>query len=155
VYRSINQHLRTDRSRIHYSFNLHSLMKLLRGVQQIQPSENASPSFFLKIWKHEMMRVFGDSLLENDRRWLQKQLNDTLLDVFKTAVEGQELEEETIFTDFSDDNSGGIQYRPEEIRALVAAVQEHHKGFANLILHDSFINHLARVVRILKQPVGH
>jgi hypothetical protein len=67
VFRAITQRVQLDPSKIQSVPSLHTVIRVFRGIQQVKPKENAPLSFFLKIWKHEIQRVFGDALTPKDQ----------------------------------------------------------------------------------------
>ena len=124
LYRSLSQHKIHDDTECHYNFNLHKLIKVFKGnykkiifyiflnfftiekflfligMQQVQPFENVTHTYFVRLWYNELLHEFSDGLVhEADRNWFSKLLLQTTYSFFKLSE--QELDKGTIFLDLS------------------------------------------------------
>jgi hypothetical protein len=90
-----------------------------------------------------------------NRSWLKKLIVDTANEHFKSMLDGHELANDTIFADLSESGTGSVEYKPEEVKLAVTAFQNTKKTFTDLVCHDTLLNQLVRVVRIIRQISGH
>jgi dynein heavy chain, axonemal len=74
VYTESLRELLPTPTRSHYTFNLRDLSKVIRGMQTAGNTLKG-PDDAVRLWVHEMMRVFSDRLIdEGDRDWLVETL---------------------------------------------------------------------------------
>jgi dynein heavy chain len=117
---------------------------------------------------HECDRVFGDRLMgEEDKSWFRGMLNDVCLQTLKKDYNAmvRQREEEgggsaVIFGDF--DNSGRyleVQSLQTLQETLVQSLDDYN-GMNNsapmhLVLFNQAIQHIARILRVVRTPKGH
>ena len=73
-YRASMASLLPTPAKSHYVFNLRDFSRVLQGVLMVKPVGSTGEEFdkhmFVRLWMHEMMRVFCDRLInEQDRIW--------------------------------------------------------------------------------------
>ena len=68
VYKdSIAQFLPTP-SKSHYVFNLRDFARVVRGVLLVPPTNMTEPEKLIRLWVHEVYRVFYDRLIDAEDR---------------------------------------------------------------------------------------
>jgi hypothetical protein len=93
-----------DEPRFHYSLNLHQMMQIFKGMQRISPLAKITPPSLVRLWKHEMLRMFSDGLVnEQDRAWLAKTISTTIQSYLKSVPDLEE-DRDVLFADFSINN---------------------------------------------------
>lgn len=100
IYENIRINLLPTPKRSHYTFNLRDISKVFQGICSASPKEGNSKISMVKLWFHEIFRVFGDRLINNEDRTY---LNDTLkekLKIFGYEIEQVQSREKLIFCDF-------------------------------------------------------
>eukprot|EP00898_Chlorokybus_atmophyticus_P004944 jgi/Chlat1/5450/Chrsp36S00417 len=140
VYNAIRAELLPTPSRSHYTFNLRDLAKVVQGVLRADPQRVQGPKDMLCLWLHEATRVFQDRLVnEEDRDWFKRCLTEQL-----SRQCGLEWDE--VVTDMD---------------SLVRTVQEYlddYNSVSNapmrLVLFLDAIEHVARVCRVIRLPLG-
>ena len=71
VYDQIQQDLRPTPLKTHYTFNLRDFSKVICGMCMCTKNELTTADSTLRLWAHELTRVFGDRLINNeDRMWM-------------------------------------------------------------------------------------
>ncbi|XP_039299157.1 dynein heavy chain 7, axonemal-like [Nilaparvata lugens] len=156
----------------HYLFNISDMSLVISGHLLIKKDSVDTKKFFIKLWVHEMMRVFHDRLVDpSECTWFYKQLRNTVEEHFKEPFDssldsllGNEEEEVTeeklgylFFSNISDRKYEELnsieQFHNLAISALEKYNQERTKKL-NIILFDYALVHLSRILRMLSVPGG-
>ncbi|RKO94828.1 dynein heavy chain and region D6 of dynein motor-domain-containing protein [Blyttiomyces helicus] len=182
VYKWAVANLLPTPAKTHYTFNLRDFSKVVQGLVLSQPTTFPTVDNVIRLWGHEVYRVYYDRLVTDDDRY---NLFSHLLDVVKeqffrepdevfryiaTGVgkEGSMLMEDDMrglmFGDFCGKRSGTVEPEYTELRALdqvteivQAQLGEYNqvkKSKLNLVLFRFAIEHISRICRILKLPGG-
>ncbi|CEM36965.1 unnamed protein product, partial [Vitrella brassicaformis CCMP3155] len=164
----------------HYTFNLRDFSKVILGVLLMGKEQQEGVEKVVRLWIHEVLRVFGDRLVdETDQTWLLKNIRDISKKCF-----GQSFD--TVMAHL-DSNKDGKVDTLDEIRKLFFGdymnppsspkrpydevkdfdeLQTKVEGYLeqlnivqsskrmNLVLFSFAIEHLSRISRILKIPGG-
>ena len=70
IYDTAIKELLPTPTKMHYIFNLRDLSKVFQGIQSAATTVD-DPGELLRLWTHEMLRVFHDRLVDDtDREWL-------------------------------------------------------------------------------------
>lgn len=169
--------LRPTPSKSHYLFNLRDLGRVVQGLQMVAKEQLvADPKKAIRLWVHEVARVFSDRLTSGEDQ-------GTLFDKLRT-VSRQTLREDLIatlrpgygpmagdpgvmtsgvlFTDIGAGSGRFDEVLPSEREPLkqhLRKVLEDYNTFAKkplaIVLFDSAVLHLTRICRVLKRPRGH
>lgn len=78
---SVNNLLPTP-AKTHYTFNLRDFAKVIQGVSLSKPTSFKTGDSVIKLWLHEVYRVFYDRLVTNDDRL---SFFDSIMDIIKTV----------------------------------------------------------------------
>lgn len=63
----------------HYTFNLRDFSKVICGICMAGRNQIPNTDVCIRLWAHEVMRVFGDRLInDEDRMWMVNALRDTV-----------------------------------------------------------------------------
>lgn len=162
----------------HYLFNLRDFARVITGCVMIKKESVASKITFLRLWVHEVSRVFGDRLVdEEDSKWLFENMRDTIEKNLKENFNGifddlpkfdDKLTEESLkflmFGNFMDPDAVGDDRKYEEIKSIddfrniaLNALEDYnttHKNKMDIVLFQYALQHLARVCRILAISSG-
>ncbi|XP_052779096.1 dynein axonemal heavy chain 3-like isoform X2 [Mya arenaria] len=169
-------------SRSHYVFNLRDFARVVQGVllfkSEVIPEGQEGSQKIMRLWIHEVYRVFYDRLVdENDR--------DLFFHMVKLCVESQFKEKmNSLFShitgdpkaDVTDDNIRSLMFgdymskgkaeklydeieKLDELRETIEQCLEEYnmmsKAPMDLVMFRFAIEHISRISRVLKQPNGH
>ena len=68
MYKQISAELLPIPSKSHYTFNLRDIAKVFQGLSSSQPRVLNTKILLVRLWCHEITRVFGDRLICNEDR---------------------------------------------------------------------------------------
>lgn len=177
LFQKIRAELRPRPATPHYTYNLRDLAKVCQGLMQVAPRGCKTASVATRLWIHENMRCFYDRLANDDDRRLFTE--DLVMDVIKQRFPGSHTHEEyferepLIWGDFfrpggptADavyEESAGIKAVSRkfdeclhEYNAVVSssAGEGLRSSSMNLVFFTDHCKHLARIIRIIRQPRG-
>jgi len=163
IYTTICAELLPTPSKSHYTFNLRDIAKVVQGTMQSTPKSVASSKDIVRLWAHESLRVFADRLVEQkDTDWfyallfkqLQGKFNTTWKDITETD------ERRLIYGDFMKEGSSEYEVlaNMEELIAKTQGMLEDFNAISKrpmeLIIFPFAVEHVCRILRIIKQPFG-
>lgn len=178
VFRSASTELRPTPAKSHYLFNLRDFSRVITGCAMIKKESVDSRTTFTRLWVHEVLRVFGDRLIDgNDRQWLVEQLKLTVQSTFRETFDSvftnlprydDELTDvslnDLIFGNFMDLEANPEDKRYEQVvdieefqRVAILCLDDYnstHKNKMDIVLFRYALVHLARICRILTIPCG-
>ena len=77
MYKRIQEDLKPTPLKSHYTFNLRDVSKVICGICLIEKKELTNSDVGIRLWAHELVRVFGDRLINNkDRLWILEAATD-------------------------------------------------------------------------------
>jgi len=180
IYKSIGEDLKPTPLKSHYTFNLRDVSKVICGVCMATKNEVANSDVAVRLWAHEITRVFGDRLInDEDRTWMMEAVKEAIRAPFAANFD-------LLFKSLDTDKDGKVEsldewrglafgdiYTPygmlerpyEEIddkNKLFTCADEALTQYNNisdkpmdLVLFGFAVEHLLRIGRVLKQPGGH
>eukprot|EP00756_Hemistasia_phaeocysticola_P022945 Hpha_TRINITY_DN15865_c4_g10::TRINITY_DN15865_c4_g10_i1::g.188383::m.188383/K10408/DNAH; dynein heavy chain, axonemal len=145
--------------KMHYTFNLRDLSKVIQGVLMLEPKNMSTATSFAKVFSHECSRVFHDRLInQEDRDWWWQCLAEVTKKHFKCnhPPEWSKL----LFGSWADTKSDAYQ-EISDMEKVQDALADFQKDFgvalskeSDLVMFDDAVQHLTRLCRILRQPRG-
>jgi len=110
----------------------------------------------VRLWAHEALRLFQDRLVyKEERDWCDEMVDKIAMDCF-SSVNNKCLERPIIFTSYLSKNYKSCEL--EELRKFVIAklkVFNEEEYDIQLVVFDSVLEHISRIDRVLRQPIGH
>lgn len=177
VYNAAKLNLLPTPAKSHYLFNLRDFSRVIQGVLLSVPEATEDLNSMRRLWVHEVLRVYGDRLVDdNDRHWLftsiceqlKAHMNSEPKELFERFVpKDRDIVEadfrQLIYCDFTNpkaDTKNYIEVQDvEELRSVVEAYLVEYNNMSkkpmNLVLFRFAIEHLSRICRIIKQPRSH
>ncbi|XP_068166194.1 dynein axonemal heavy chain 12-like [Antennarius striatus] len=177
VYQKAMSQLLPTPAKSHYTFNLRDFSRVIQGCMLLKKDSLEGKKTMIRLFVHEVFRVYYDRLVDdNDRAWLY-QLMRTIVEyhfdasfaeVFDHLKEGSELVEEDMknlmFGDFMDPDAEDDDRLYAEVPSIIefsnvaeGSLQEYNKmnkNTMNLVIFRYVLEHLCRISRVLKQPKG-
>ncbi|KAH8612560.1 putative Dynein heavy chain N terminal region 2 domain1 [Trypanosoma vivax] len=146
--------------RSHYTFNLRDFSKVVQGIMQVSPKSAPTRDTLLRVFVHEVSRVFHDRMIDDeDRRWWWKTLSRVSKNVLK--MDWNYDLENVLFGDYMRRDRSLYEEVTDEA-ALVETLERHQVNYnmefnkaTVLVFFKDAIHHISRICRILRQPRGH
>jgi dynein heavy chain len=176
VFRESMKVLLPTPAKSHYTFNLRDFARVVKGILLSSPVAFPDSENIIKLWTHEVYRVFYDRLTDDeDRFWffgyIKKVVGETFKSdfnhVFARYKSGDEVIEadlrKLVFADFMP-NADNVKVYSEvtnfdDLTATVEKYMTDHNALSkkpmDLVLFRFAIEHMLRISRVLQQPRGH
>uniref|UniRef100_A0A3Q2QRM0 Dynein axonemal heavy chain 7 n=1 Tax=Fundulus heteroclitus TaxID=8078 RepID=A0A3Q2QRM0_FUNHE len=176
VYKTTIDSFLPTPSKSHYIFNLRDFSRVIRGVLLAPPSHMQDGDKLIRLWIHEIYRVFYDRLIDNaDKETFFTIVKEKTSNCFKMNLDkllshlspdGTVIDENIrslFFGDYAKPDSDNKAY--DEITDLNALqevmelyLEEYNscsKAPMSLVMFKFAIEHISRICRVLKQDNGH
>ncbi|KAI8893820.1 dynein heavy chain and region D6 of dynein motor-domain-containing protein [Globomyces pollinis-pini] len=178
IYKSSISNLLPTPAKSHYVFNLRDFSRVVQGLLLASADRFDEPTKMIRLWGHEIYRVFYDRLVDdNDRDWFFKNFREVVGkhfnygfdDIFEHLVskKGTEIVDDDMrnlmFGDYIDpealirvyDEVLNVAKVSEVIKGRLDEYNQMSKAPMNLVIFRFAVEHVSRISRILKQPGGH
>ena len=162
VYSTITSELLPTPAKSHYTFNLRDLSKVFQGILMMQSHRMTSLPALLRLWYHECCRVFQDRLVDaEDRTWFSGRMKECFTE-FGVASEEVLTNDRLFYGDFMVPNQDDKQYVEIEDHEKLSNILDEYLDDYNqintpkmdLVLFSDAMQHVCRISRILRQPLG-
>ncbi|XP_072521546.1 dynein axonemal heavy chain 1 [Salminus brasiliensis] len=162
VYSTISSGLLPTPAKSHYTFNLRDLSKVFQGLLMAEAGKIEDKVQLLQLWYHESCRVFQDRLVSaEDRDWFDQLLQQCIQE-FGCSFQEVVLHQPLLFGDFMIPSADNKVYQLIKDREKLVQVMEEYMEDYNqvsttkmkLVLFMDAIQHVCRISRILRQPLG-
>ncbi|TSM04870.1 Dynein heavy chain 7, axonemal [Bagarius yarrelli] len=178
VYKKAMLNLLPTPAKSHYTFNLRDFSRVVQGCLLIKKESLQSKHTLIRLFVHEVFRVFYDRLVDGqDQAWLYKLMNVIVKEHFKENFDlvfdhlksGKKFlcEEDMrslLFGDYMtpdvDPNDRlyaevpSMESFSQVVESCLAEYNQTHKNRMNLVIFRYVLEHLSRISRVLKQPGG-
>jgi len=167
VYQRIIKEKKAIPSKFHYTFNLRDVSKVFQGILMTRGSIIKETDQMVRLWIHEVSRVFYDRLInEEDRDWFKNLICELLGRHFNIRWTKEEIfiNSSILFGDLLKLDSPSHDYEEIKdlkklIRVLEDRMDDHNSDQKNktklaLVFFEDAIEHILRVARVLRQPRG-
>ncbi|XP_054991966.1 LOW QUALITY PROTEIN: dynein axonemal heavy chain 12 [Sorex araneus] len=178
VYKKSMENLLPTPTKSHYTFNLRDFSRVILGCLLIEKDAVESKQTMVRLFVHEVLRVFYDRLVnDKDQNWLFNLIKTVVKDHFKESFdsvfshlrkENAPVTEEDLrnlmFGDYMNPDLEGDERVYIEIPNIhqfntiveqcLDEYNQTHKTRMNLVIFRYVLEHLSRICRILKQSGG-
>uniref|UniRef100_A0A5F8HDR2 Dynein axonemal heavy chain 12 n=1 Tax=Monodelphis domestica TaxID=13616 RepID=A0A5F8HDR2_MONDO len=178
IYKQSMENLLPTPAKSHYTFNLRDFARVILGCLLINKDSVETKQTMVRLFVHEVLRVFYDRLVDDsDRAWLftliktviKDQFKDNFDSVFshlkkeKAPVQEEDLRN-LLFGDYMNPDLEGderiyieipsVQHFSDVVELCLDEYNQTHKTRMNLVIFRYVLEHLSRICRILKQSGG-
>ncbi|KAG5468030.1 hypothetical protein LSCM4_01117 [Leishmania orientalis] len=168
LYASLVNALPATPAKFHYIFNLRDLSRIYEGLCRATPGAFPSTGALVRLWRHEVVRVFIDRMAEEDDKAFVGELiarevsrhfpreaatvmaDPLLFGDFGDFEPASELEPLHIYEDFGP----SYTHARELVEAIIDEINTPVKKI-DLVMFDMALEHLLRITRVLSLPRGH
>ncbi|XP_031243962.1 dynein heavy chain 3, axonemal [Mastomys coucha] len=176
IYKAAVENFLPTPSKSHYVFNLRDFSRVIQGVLLCPYTHLQDLEKFIRLWIHEVYRVFYDRLIDNDdRQTFFNLVKETTSNCFKQTME-KVLIHLSPTGKITDDNIRSLFFgdflKPEsdqkiydeiiDLRGLTVVMEYYLEEFnsiskapMSLVMFKFAIEHISRICRVLKQNKGH
>ncbi|XP_063712783.1 dynein axonemal heavy chain 2-like isoform X4 [Symsagittifera roscoffensis] len=162
MYQQITARYLPTPSRIHYLFNLRDIAKVFQGLLRANKTIIDNKNSMVRLWIHEMFRVFNDRLVDNvDREDFINILDKNLGAMFDQNFHnicpnrvpplfGDFVNPSQVYEDFEEPKplKDFMDLQLDEYNTSPGVVA------MDLVLFRDAIEHVARIIRVIGQPRG-
>ena len=88
VYKNALANLLPTPAKTHYTFNLRDFARVIQGIVMSSPDAYKDDSSIIRLWTHEIYRVYYDRLVsDDDRKWLFDCVKETINTSFQVDLD--------------------------------------------------------------------
>jgi dynein heavy chain 1 len=141
-----------------YFFSPRELSRWVRGIYEtISAMETLSREELLRIWAHEGLRLFCDRLVdEEEREWCDAKIDQVAKEWLPNADHIVALARPIYYTNWLTKDKKAInRHRLQEFLCARLRVFYEEELDVPLVLFDEVLEHVLRIDRVLRQPMGH
>eukprot|EP00397_Hematodinium_sp_SG-2012_P000066 GEMP01000066.1.p1 GENE.GEMP01000066.1~~GEMP01000066.1.p1 ORF type:complete len:3524 (+),score=879.37 GEMP01000066.1:529-10572(+) len=162
IFSEIQKALLPTPKKSHYTFNLRDIWKVFQGVCMLSAKKVSDPLMVTKCWAHEVRRVFGDRLInDEDRQWLQNMLDKSVVN-FKYKQQQIFASERLIFSSSMVPGADPCFYEEvPDLAKMKETVEQFLEDYNNvarismpLVMFYDACEHVCRISRVLCMPAG-
>ncbi|XP_013912661.1 PREDICTED: dynein heavy chain 12, axonemal isoform X2 [Thamnophis sirtalis] len=178
VYKKAMANLLPTPAKSHYTFNLRDFSRVILGCLLIKRDSVVNKHTMIRLFVHEVFRVFYDRLVDDaDRAWVFKLIKEIVKEHFKEPFDAvfshlrqgnapisEEDLRNLLFGDYMNPDLEGeeriyyeipnIQMFNDVVELCLDEYNQTHKTRMNLVIFRYVLEHLSRICRVLKQSGG-
>ncbi|KAJ3206554.1 Dynein heavy chain 7, axonemal [Entophlyctis luteolus] len=177
IYRSSMENLLPTPRKSHYTFNLRDFARVVQGILLARGENFLEISKLLRLWQHEVYRVFYDRLIDDeDRAWIfqksqevfKSKYNQDFHSVFRKydadsdgKVTDEDLRSLMFATFYTAKDANRVYNEIEDLNDLSAFMEKQLSDYnamskkpMDLVMFRFAIEHISRISRVLLQPRG-
>mmetsp|Transcript_10642 Transcript_10642/g.10713 ORF Transcript_10642/g.10713 Transcript_10642/m.10713 type:complete len:303 (-) Transcript_10642:483-1391(-) len=154
-YNSSQNHFTSD-MQAHYIYSPRELTRWKYAIYEaLEPLE--VPEDLVRLFVHEGLRLFEDRLVyPEEKDWCNKAIDDVAQKWFPNADLQKALERPILFTNYL--KKDYVSVKQEDLKKFIEArLTTFYEEELNvpLVVFDSVMDHILRIDRVLRQPLGH
>ncbi|VDO03424.1 unnamed protein product [Rodentolepis nana] len=178
VYWFLLQKLHATPAKFHYTFNFRDLRRVYEGLCRMSPGNFSTLTHVIRLWRHEMLRIFVDRLTTDEDVNLVKSRINSETSNLDPLTKDETLKDPVLFGEYTTElevgelahyedkgdynavknifNKASRQYLKLSHSAIHKwFIKEQHSEHSKLILFNDGIEHLSRLHRIMSTSGGH
>jgi dynein heavy chain 1 len=142
-----------------YFYSPRELSRWVRGIYEavVDMDQGLTREELVRIWAHEGLRLFSDRLVEvEEQKWCEKKIDATARKWFAGVDHDEALARPLFYSSWLSKETKRVSR--EELKAFLSArlrVFYEEELDVPLVVFDDVLEHILRIDRVLRQPVGH
>lgn len=142
----------------HYIYSPRELSRWMRALYEaMRPLDSMNAEELVRLWAHEGLRLFNDRLVtQEEHDWCDAAINEVARAHFPSVDLDKALQRPILFSSWMSKFYESVDR--EELRAHVQArlkVFNEEELDVQLVVFDEVLDHVLRIDRVLRQPLGH
>ncbi|ORZ39485.1 dynein heavy chain and region D6 of dynein motor-domain-containing protein [Catenaria anguillulae PL171] len=178
IYVTAMQTLLPTPAKSHYVFNLRDFSRVIQGLLLARGEKFPDRNKVVRLWIHEVYRVFYDRLVDDtDRQNFFQQISDVCSRMFRVSMDaacshldsdadGKITDDDLrslMFGDYMNPNAAirfydevpSVDQAIDSFKLKLDEYNQLSKTPMNLVIFRFAVEHVSRICRILNQPSGH
>jgi dynein heavy chain 1 len=142
-----------------YFYSPRELSRWVRGIYEsvVHMDHGLTREELLRIWAHEGLRLFADRLVESiDQQWCSDKIDEVARKWFAGVDFDEALAKPMFYTNWLSKDTRRVER--EELKDFLSArlrVFYEEELDVPLVVFDEVLDHILRIDRVLRQPMGH
>lgn len=142
-----------------YFYSPRELSRWVRGIYEAiaHVDHGLTREELVRVWAHEALRLFGDRLVESeDRQWCSSKIDEIARKWFAGVDFDEALERPIFYTSWlsKETKRVGRDELKDFLKARLRVFNEEEMD-VQLVVFDDVLEHILRIDRVLRQPMGH
>lgn len=163
VYNTICHELLPTPAKSHYTFNLRDLAKVVQGVLMGDSRRILDVDSLIRLWVHECKRVYEDRMVSSqDHDWFRNLMGSSIKGYFKREYDHVVPREHLVYGDYMVPGADPKIYEEVvDVNKMLNIMDEYlldynaeSKSPMSLVLFMDAMEHVSRISRIIRQPMG-
>ena len=154
-----NQKRFTPQIQPQYFYSPRELSRWVRGIYEaiVHMDQGVTREELTRLWAHEGLRLFSDRLVgEEDRAWCSNQIDEVAKKWFAGVDFDEALQRPLFYTTWLSKETKRVER--DQLKDFLAArlkVFYEEELDVPLVVFDEVLEHILRIDRVLRQPMGH
>lgn len=142
-----------------YFYSPRELSRWVRGVYEavVHMDQGLTREELVRIWAHEALRLFSDRLVSEDEvQWCSNKIDEVAKQLFAAIDHDAVLERPLFYSSWLTKDTRRVNR--DELKTFLSArlkVFYEEELDVPLVLFDQVLDHVLRIDRVLRQPMGH
>ncbi len=142
-----------------YFYSPRELSRWVRGIYEavVHMDHGLTREELIRIWAHEALRLFSDRLVEPDEiEWCSNKIDDIAKQFFAAVDHDDVLARPLFYSSWLTKDTRRVNR--EELKTFLSArlkVFYEEELDVPLVVFDQVLDHVLRIDRVLRQPMGH
>ena len=140
----------------HYIYSPRELTRWKYAIYEALSSVE-SMEHLVRLWAHEALRLFEDRLVtDEEKEWCQEAVDRIASQIFSGVDLSNTLKRPILYSTYLTKSYQSVEL--EDLRKyVIAKLREFNEEeySIKLIVFDSVLDHIVRIDRVLRQPIGH